>query len=73
MENCSTLEFEGIFMNYGLVFKVSRNFSTRLTLSESLEIDSTYSTFDSKFSLSKFGIFKKLISAPKTTFIGENY
>ena len=33
------------WLYYCLVFKVSRTFSTRLTLSESFEIDSTHSTF----------------------------
>ena len=44
-----------------IVFKVSRNFSTRLTQSESFEIDSTHSTFDSKMTLYKNHIFVNFI------------
>ena len=44
-----------------LVFKVSRTFSTRLTLSESFEIDSTHSTFSTPKWLYKNQIFENFI------------
>ena len=55
LNNCKSLE---------LVFKVSRNFSTRLTQTESFEIDSTHSTFDSKMTLYKNHIFVNFIFDP---------
>ena len=47
--------------DYILVFKVSRTFSTRLTLSESFEIDSTHSTFSTPKWLYKNRIFENFI------------
>ena len=53
-----------------LVFKVSWNFSTRLTLSESLEIDSTHSIFVSKMVLSKMAnISKKMNGSHNPIFL----
>ena len=48
-----------IFLKFELVFKASRNFSTRLTLSESSEIGSTHSIFDSKMVHSRIASISK--------------